>query len=97
MVTTRWNKKTEHFSDAFFVPDLVKEYAEEGFKLKQALRCARDVFKLKAELRKNRIVMVESGLSYSLAELPDYIKNEIDRRRQNNFELTLFYIIPERS
>ena len=31
-------KKTEHFSDAFFVPDLVKKYAEEGFTLRQALR-----------------------------------------------------------
>ena len=50
-------------------------------KLRQALRCARDVLKLKVELRNNRIVMVESGLSYSLTELPDHIKNEIGKRR----------------
>ena len=74
-------KKTEHFSDAFLVPDLVKEYAKAGFKLRQALQCARDVFKPKVELRKNQIVMVESGLLYSLTELQDYIKNEIDRQR----------------
>ena len=61
------------------MPDLVKEYAEEGFKLRQER--ARDVFKLKAELRNNRIVMVESGLSWSLTKLPDYIKNEIGKRR----------------
>ena len=35
------------------IPDLVEECAEEDFKLRQALRCARDVFKLKAELRNN--------------------------------------------
>ena len=59
------------------VPDFVKEYAEEGFKVRQALRCARDVFKWKVELRNNRFVMVDSGLSYSLTELPYYVMNEI--------------------
>ena len=47
-------KKTEHFSDAFFILDLIKEYAEEGFKLRRVLRCARDVFKLKVEMRNNK-------------------------------------------
>ena len=40
-------KETEHFKDAFFVLDLCKQNADEGFKLRQALRCARNVFKMK--------------------------------------------------
>ena len=70
-------KKTEHFKDAFFVPDLCKQDAEEGFKLRQALRCARNVFKMKVENRSNRLLMVDSGLSYSLQELPEYLKKEL--------------------
>ena len=70
-------KETEHFKDAFFVPDLCKQDAEEGFKLRQALRCARNVFKMKVEIRNNRLLMVDSGLSYSLQELPEYLKKEL--------------------
>ena len=51
--------------------------AQEGFKLRQALRCARNVFKMKVEIRNNRLLMVDSGLSYSLQELPEYLKKEL--------------------
>ena len=70
-------KETEHFKDAFFVPDLCKQDAEEGFKLRQALRCARNVFKMKVEIRNNRLLTVDSGISYSLQELPEYLKKEL--------------------
>ena len=70
-------KEIEHFKDAFFVPDLCKQDAEEGLKLRQALRCARNVFKMKVKIRNNRPLMVDSGLSYSLEELPEYLKKEL--------------------
>ena len=47
-------KETEHFKD-IFVPDLCKQDAEEGFKLRQALRCARNVFEMKIQIRNNRL------------------------------------------
>ena len=38
LVWSQWHEiKIQHFSDAFFIPDLVKDYSEEGFKLRQAL------------------------------------------------------------
>ena len=37
-------KKTENYKDAFFVPDLVKELAQEGAKLREAVRCSRRFF-----------------------------------------------------
>ena len=70
-------KEIVHFKDEFFVPDLCKQDAEEGLKLRQALRCARNVFKMNVKIRNNRALMVDSGLSYSLEELPEYLKKEL--------------------
>ena len=72
-------KETEHFKD-IFVQDLCKQDAGEGFKQRQALRCVRNVFKMKVQLRNNRLLMVDSGLSYSLQELPEYLKKELKVR-----------------
>ena len=57
-------KKTEKYKHAFFVPDLVKELADEGAKLREAVHCARRVFNLNAAIRNNRFLMLDSGLSY---------------------------------
>ena len=67
----------------FFVPDLVKELAEEGAKLREAARCARRVFNLNAAKRNNRFVMLDSGFSYTVKDIPEYIKKETYKGRQS--------------
>ena len=76
-------KKTENYKNAFVVPDLVKELAEEGAKLREAVRCARRVFSLNAAIRNNRFVMLDSGFSYTVKDIPDYIKKELYEGRQS--------------
>ena len=56
-------KETEHFKDTFFVLDLCKQDAEEVFKLRLALKCAKTAFEMKVEITNNRLLMVDSGLS----------------------------------
>ena len=67
----------------FFVPDLVKELAEEGAKLREAVRCARRVFNLNAAIRNNRFVMLDSAFSYTVKDIPEYIKKEMYKGRQS--------------
>ena len=54
---------------SFFVPDLVKELAEESVKLREAVRCARRVFNLNAAICNNRFVMLDSGFSYTVKDI----------------------------
>ena len=65
------------------MPDLVKELAEEGAKLQEAVRCARRVFDLNAAIRNNLFVMLDSGLSYTVKDIPEYIKKEIYKGGQS--------------
>ena len=67
----------------FFVPDLVKELAEEGAKLREAVRCARRVFNLNVAILNNRLVMLDSGFSYTVKDIPEYIKKEMYKSRQS--------------
>ena len=76
-------KKTENYKDAFFVPDLVKELAEEGAKLREAVRCARRVFNLNVAIHNNCFVMLDSGFSYTVKDIPEYIKKEMYKGRQS--------------
>ena len=48
------------------MPDLVKELADEGAKLREAVRCARRVFNLNAAIHNNRFVMLDSELPTQL-------------------------------
>ena len=66
-------KDSEKFKEAFFVPDLVKEQAQEGYVLRQACRQAREKYEMNVEI-KNKLVMKDSGLSYSAKDLPEYLK-----------------------
>ena len=76
-------KKTGNYKDAFFVPDLVKELAKEGAKLREAVHCARRAFNLNAAIRNNRFVMLDSGFSYTVKDIPEYIKKEMYKGRQS--------------
>ena len=69
-------KETEHFKQAFFVQDLPKEDANEEYKLRRAMKCARNVFNMEVSIRRRRLVMADSGLSYSFDELPEFLKKE---------------------
>ena len=75
-------KKTENYKKTFFVPDLVKELAEEGAKLREAVRCARRVFNLNAAIGNNCFVMLDFGLSYTVKDIPEYIKKKMYKGRQ---------------
>ena len=66
-------KETENFREAFFVPDLCKEYAEESYILRQALKIARGKYNIERQLSNNKLVMTDSGLAYSAEQLPDYL------------------------
>ena len=65
------------------MPDLVKELADEGAKLREAVRCARRVFNLNAAIHNNRFVMLDSELSYTVKDIPEYIKKEMYEGRQS--------------
>ena len=61
------------FENAFFVPDLTGENAEISYKLRKAARRAREKYKMKVSIRNNRLCMVESGMSYGLNEIPQFL------------------------
>ena len=68
-------KDTLRFKDLFFVPDLAKELAEESFVLRPAVRMARER-ELRVEIRRNKLVMLDSGLSYAASEVPQYLRRK---------------------
>ena len=65
------------------MPDLVKELAEECAKLLEAVCCARRVFNFNAAIHKNRFVMLDSGFSYTVKDIPEYIKKEMCKGRHS--------------
>ena len=67
-------KDTENYKAPFFVPDLTKEHAQEGYILRQALKKARETYKLNVEIKYNKLVMLDTGLAYSVSQIPDYLK-----------------------
>ena len=69
-------KKTENYKDAFFC-------AEEGAKLQEAVRCARRVFDLNAAIRNNRFLIFDSGFSYTVKDISEYIEKEMYKGRQS--------------
>ena len=65
--------KSKKYSGAFFVPDYPKEIGQERSLLRKAARRARDN-EMKAEIRNNRLYLVNSQTSYSLKELSEFLK-----------------------
>ena len=47
------------------VPYLAKEYAQEGYVLRQARKLAKGKYNIDAEIKFNKLVMPDSGLAYS--------------------------------
>ena len=76
------NKKDRKLQGLFFMPDLVKELPEEGAKLQEAVHCARRVFNLNAAICNNCFVMLDSGFSHTVKDIPEYIKKEMYKGRQ---------------
>ena len=60
-------KKCKEFSSCFFVADLPREVAQERAQLRKVPKIARDILKIKAEVRNYKLVLVESNLRYKLA------------------------------
>ena len=67
--------KARKYRGAFFVQDYPREVAAERAELRKIARKARDIYKMKVEIKYNKIVMVDSGVSFGLKELPQYLKN----------------------
>ena len=67
-------KGSENYKEAFLVPDLAKEYTQEGYVLRQARKLAKEKYNIQAEIKSNKLVMPDSGLAYSANELPEYLK-----------------------
>ena len=55
-------EKCKEFSRCFFVADLRAQ-------LRRIAKRARDIFKIKAEVRNDKLVLVESNLRYKLEEM----------------------------
>ena len=67
------NSTDKLFENAFFVPDLTGENADISYKLRKAARRAREKYKMKVSIRNNRLCMVESGTSYGMNEIPQFL------------------------
>ena len=67
-------KCKKEFSSCFFVADLPREVAQERAQLRRIAKRARDILKIKAEARNDKLVLVESNLHYKLEEIPEYLK-----------------------
>ena len=65
---------TENYKEASFVPDLNKEHTQEGYILRQALKKARETYKLNVEIKYNKLVTLDTSLAYSVSQIPDYLK-----------------------
>ena len=67
--------KAKKYPGAFFFQDYPREVAAERAELRKIAKKDRDIHKMKVEIKNNTIVMVHSGVSYGLKELPQYLKN----------------------
>ena len=67
------NSTYKLLENAFFVPDHTKEKAEISYKLHKAGRWDREKYKMKVTIRNNRLFMVESGMSYGVNEIPQFL------------------------
>ena len=67
-------KDTQNYKEAFFVPDLTKDHSQEGYILRQSAKKARETYKLNVEINCNKLVMLDTGLAYSVSQIPDYLK-----------------------
>ena len=68
-------KKCKEFSGCFFVTDLPWKVAQEWAQLRRIEKRARDIHKIKAEVRNDKLVLVESNLRYKLEEIPECLKS----------------------
>ena len=69
-----WMNK-EKYSSAFFTQDFPIEIADESAKLRKISKNAKDN-NIMVEIRKIKIFMVSSQMSYGLKEIPDFLKME---------------------
>ena len=71
-------KNSKNYSSAFFIQDFPKEIADERAKLRKIAKNAKDN-NIQVEIRKNKIFVVSSQMSYGLKEIPDFFKDAISR------------------
>ena len=68
-------KNCKEFSSCFFVADLPREVAQERAQLKRIAVRARDILKIKVEVKNDKLVLLENNLRYKLEEIPEYLKS----------------------
>ena len=84
MGKSRQDKRDGKLQGSIFVPDLCKEYAEESYILRQALKIAGGKYNIECHLSNNKLVMTNSGLAYSAEQLPDYLNVKKGKFNSNN-------------
>ena len=67
------NSTDKLFENAFFLSNLMKENAAISNKLHKAARRAREKYIMKVTIRNNRLCMVESGMSYGVNEILQFL------------------------
>ena len=81
---SRQDKRDGKLQGGIFIPDLCKEYAEESYLLRQALKIARGKYNIKCHLSNNKLAMTDSSLAYSAEQLPDYLNVTKSKFNSNN-------------
>ena len=65
--------KSVKFGTFLFTLDYPKEIADERSLLRKIAKRVRDILEIKAEVKRNKLYLVDSGLNYSLKEIPQYL------------------------
>ena len=68
-------KNSKDYGSAFFTRDFPNEIADERAKLRKIAKNAKDN-NIQVEIRKNKIFVVLSQMSYGLKEIPDFLMME---------------------
>ena len=68
-------KNSKDYGSAFFTQDFPNEIADERAKLRKIAKNAKDN-NIQVEIRKNKIFVVSSQMSYGLKEIPDFLMME---------------------
>ena len=71
-------KNSKNYSSAFFTQGFPKEIADERAKLRKIAKNAKDN-NIQVEIRKHKIFVVSSQMSYGLKEISDFLKDGISR------------------
>ena len=77
------NKKDRKLQGCVFCARFGEGTGQGGRQASRDSSCARRVFNLNVAIHNNRFVMLDSGFSYTVKDIPEYIKKEMYKGRQS--------------